>query len=364
MCRIREDGASDVIAFVLIIFLIVTAAAVWMLVVVPDQGREAESAHNDRVLEEFAGFKRALDQLWLNEKIGFTGSHLIPLSPGERSSLSTLLYLAPTHGSGMIRIEPGTEITLYDTHRHYSMASHTWIEGNVTKAGPNDYITAPGPNQGMWVPGEHPTNPEPFTFTLLRMTYTSDNEYAQNYMITYEGGAVWVSTPDGAAIQLAEPTMTHDADGSQTLYLTTADVKKTKLLLGNCPVAVSYSFTGYPVTIADDYGYYGLNGFVKSRKRFFSSAEIASLSHDDAADTPDELKVVSPKRHYIELSGIDAPVITEAHSVPETQALGENLKTYWENIFAPLSQNNGDIETIGSRIVFLSYDLGLDEVSA
>lgn len=244
--RRRDDAVSDIIAFVLIMFLIVTAVACWMLVVIPGQGSEAENAHDEKVLLEFTDFKKGLDLLWLNNKTGYSNSHLISLSPSERTSLSTLLYLAPTLGTGELIVEKGTEIQLWDTHRYFTETGvektpMAVIRGETYKS--QSYTDSYSYNDLEY----DKDNDDPYSFNLMRITYISDNEYAPDFTVVYEGGAVWFKSENGGSYQLLTPAVDVDEIDKKNYHLivVTPDTsERPSKILGNMPVALKYTYTG------------------------------------------------------------------------------------------------------------------------
>ena len=339
MYKQKDDGASDIIAFILILFIVVVAVAMWMLVIIPSQGTEAENDHNDKVLMEFADFKEGIDQLWLNNLAGYSNSHMISLAPSERTSLSTLMYLAPTLGSGSLKIEKGTKITLYDTYRLRKN-----VDGKVT------WSTYPCDTDGENINSDLSSGKK-YEFYLLRITFTTDNVYAPNYTILYEGGAVWYADAEGNTYQLLSPVVDPEKSNKKNYYLIATDVSNpgnvnTTLTLGNLPVVLTYTYLGKLKTTYSDYHVDGSGDVIVPRQRNyleFYNPEVEEHTHDD--DKGNDLRSDNEK------------------------ALDQDLKKYWEeylNAAKAVSFDNSSPSdsNLGAFLSVLQYDVSLaDDVS-
>ena len=71
-----EDGLSEIIGFVLILGLIVVASTMYLLYVVPAEGREDEIVHMTHVKDRFVDYKGTLDSLWMNSISNLTDHRL------------------------------------------------------------------------------------------------------------------------------------------------------------------------------------------------------------------------------------------------------------------------------------------------
>lgn len=71
-----EDGLSEIIGFVLILGLIVVASTMYLLYVVPAEGREDEIVHMNQVKDLFVDYKGTLDSLWMNSISNLTDHRL------------------------------------------------------------------------------------------------------------------------------------------------------------------------------------------------------------------------------------------------------------------------------------------------
>ncbi len=85
--RHREERAlSEVIGFVLLLGLIVAAFSLWMLFVVPVNGREEEITQMNNVKDRFTDYKISLDSLWTNNQSGVTLSTSFNIGTGGGST--------------------------------------------------------------------------------------------------------------------------------------------------------------------------------------------------------------------------------------------------------------------------------------
>ena len=89
----EERALSEVIGFVLLLGLIVAAFSLWMLFVVPVNGREEEITQMNNVKDRFTDYKISLDSLWTNNQSGVTLSTSFNLGTGGGSTQAGGLFL-------------------------------------------------------------------------------------------------------------------------------------------------------------------------------------------------------------------------------------------------------------------------------
>ncbi len=89
----NEDALSEIVGFVLILALVVVASTLYLMYVVPAEGREDEITHMNQVQDRFISYKTSVDGLWMRS--------LADLSvPGTRGvSLSTSFDLGTGGGN-------------------------------------------------------------------------------------------------------------------------------------------------------------------------------------------------------------------------------------------------------------------------
>ena len=95
----REQGLSEVIGFLMIVSLLAILFSMYLLYVVPLQGRDAEIAHMDIIKDQFLGIKTDIDSLILNNNEYIELERSIPLGTSTGS------------GSGSLSIVPMNSFT-------------------------------------------------------------------------------------------------------------------------------------------------------------------------------------------------------------------------------------------------------------
>ncbi len=105
----HEDALSEVIGFILIIAVLTIIASLYLVYVVPAQGREAEIAHMNYVQDQFVDFKIRMDSLWLNNEPNVTVSQNIEmgtLGSKTEGNLAIIPILQPVGSDGAIEVAP------------------------------------------------------------------------------------------------------------------------------------------------------------------------------------------------------------------------------------------------------------------
>ncbi|HJJ51293.1 MAG TPA: hypothetical protein VJ857_00685 [Methanocorpusculum sp.] len=211
-----DDGAAEVIGFILIIALVVAVAAIWVLVYIPAQGNAVETNHARLVTEEIADIKYGIDLLWTSDRRGINVSRIISPSPVGGTELSGLLFLSPPVGTGTISVSPGTNFT-------------------VVYSGGTVFVYA------------------------LKIAYNSANYYASDVRIVYDGGAVFRGQKNKTPYVLLPPTT-----GGSQLVLVAVSGGGEQQILSNTPLGITYKYNStqfYPsasVTVNASSEYAGL----------------------------------------------------------------------------------------------------------
>ena len=196
--KTADDGVAEVIGFVLIIALVVSVAAVWILFYIPAQGNAVETEHARLVTEEIADIKYGIDLLWMNGKTGMNASRVISPSPVQGTDLSGLLFLSPPLGTGTVTVSNGTAF---------------WINRS---------------------------GQSPVAVSALKITYNSANYYASDIRIVYDGGAVFRGEKDEMPYVLLPPSV-----GTSDLVLITVPSNYgEQQILGNIPLGLTYKYLG------------------------------------------------------------------------------------------------------------------------
>ncbi|RQD80952.1 MAG: hypothetical protein D5R99_03540 [Methanocalculus sp. MSAO_Arc1] len=112
--RLRsDDGLSEVIGFILIIAIIMIFLSLWMVYVVPAEGRQQEIEHMNYVRNWFTQYKITADSLWVNhdddtkELTGMTFSNSIVLGSQGAATQAGGLFLpvmSPVGSTGAIEV--------------------------------------------------------------------------------------------------------------------------------------------------------------------------------------------------------------------------------------------------------------------
>lgn len=105
-----ELALSEVVGFILLLGVIVAAFALWMIYIVPANGREAEITQMNTVKDWFTDYKISLDSLWVNNQSGVTLSTSLDLGTGGGNSQSSGLFLFmlnPVASSATLNVKDG-----------------------------------------------------------------------------------------------------------------------------------------------------------------------------------------------------------------------------------------------------------------
>lgn len=196
--KTADDGVAEVIGFVLIIALVVSVAAVWILFYIPAQGQAVETEHARLVTEEIADVKYGIDLLWMNGKTDTNASRVISPSPVQGTDLSGLLFLSPPLGTGTVTVSNGT---------------------------------------AFWINRSGQT---PVPVSSLKITFNSANYYAKDLRIVYEGGAVFRGQKNETQYVILPPS-----SGNTNLVLVCVPANYSEQqILGNIPLSLTYKYLG------------------------------------------------------------------------------------------------------------------------
>ena len=106
--RLRSDDAlSEVIGFILIIAILMIFLSLWMVYVVPAEGRQQEIEHMNYVRNWFTQYKITADSLWVNEIENLALSNSIVLGSQGAATQAGGLFLpimSPVGSTGTIAV--------------------------------------------------------------------------------------------------------------------------------------------------------------------------------------------------------------------------------------------------------------------
>jgi len=190
--RVRsEDALSEIVVFVLVLALVVVASTLYLMYVVPAEGREDEITQMNEVQDRFVSYKTSVDGLWMRSlaDLSVAGTRGVSLSTSfdlgtgggnTQSSGLFLSFMRPIGTAANMRTQIGTEPT--DT-----------IEDRIgLRLNEDEYYFA---NDAEF--NEVPVG---------SLSYHTDNYYwiQQNYI--YKLGGVFLEQPgEGVSVKVAPP---------------------------------------------------------------------------------------------------------------------------------------------------------------
>jgi hypothetical protein len=224
--RTREYALSEVVGFVLLLGVLVAAMALWMMYVVPVNGREDEITQMNGVKDQFTSYKISLDSLWVNDE------ELVPLSTsmnlgtgGGNSQVSGLFLpmMNPIASSAVLSIE-GTGSTR-DTL-------------NITTVGPSRSLTT-------------------FSYNMSSLQYQSRNNYWIQQTYTYQDGGVFLSQLDGSTCRVLPPIgFSNNTDNSMNVKITPITLIGSGSIGGTGPVRVDSWMKSNEPVVTNEKEYY------------------------------------------------------------------------------------------------------------
>ncbi|ACL15497.1 hypothetical protein [Methanosphaerula palustris] len=177
----NEDGLSEIIGFVLILGLIVVASTLYLLYVVPAEGREDEIVHMNQVKDLFVDYKGTLDSLWMNSISNLTDHRLAGTMISTSFDLGTaggntqaggvfLSFMKPQGSPALMSVgQPNLDGTLR------VIGSQTDTNGTVT-------------------------TPLDVSIPMGSMSYQTQNNYWIQQTYYYQMGGVFLNQSDGVSI--------------------------------------------------------------------------------------------------------------------------------------------------------------------
>ncbi|WAC04628.1 MAG: hypothetical protein OS112_09220 [Methanoregula sp.] len=109
-----ENALSEVIGFILILVVIMTAFSIYLTYAVPAQGRENEILHMNEIRDEFVKYKVGVDALWTNSQVGTAMSTTFNLGTAgtatQGGGFSIIPVMNPIPSSGMLALNQRQEV--------------------------------------------------------------------------------------------------------------------------------------------------------------------------------------------------------------------------------------------------------------
>ena len=176
----NEDALSEIVGFVLVLALVVVASTLYLMYVVPAEGREDEIEHMNKVQDRFVSYKTSVDGLWLRS-LGGAGTQGVSLSTsfdlgtGGGNTQSTGLFLSfmkPIGTAARMRVKSGV--------------------------GERDFLT-------LSVDGSLPVEGYD-QIPLGQLRYETDNFYWIQQAYEYSAGGVFLEQAgEGVSVKVAPP---------------------------------------------------------------------------------------------------------------------------------------------------------------
>ncbi len=188
---LNEDALSEIIGFVLILALVVVASTLYLLYVVPAEGREDEITHMNQVKDRFISYKTTVDGLWMRATEGVLIAGLSSQDSGTRGvSLSTSFDLGTGGGNTQ---SSGLFLSFM---RPIGSAAKMRIE---TSDCDRIAVSVNGTPRII-----NPEDPDDHSIPLGYLSYDTDNYYWIQQRYVYEMGGVFLEQPgDGVSVKVA-----------------------------------------------------------------------------------------------------------------------------------------------------------------
>jgi hypothetical protein len=192
-----EDALSEIVGFVLVLAMVVVASTLYLMYVVPAEGREDEITHMNKVQDRFVSYKTSVDGLWMRSlaDISTSGTRGVSLSTSfdlgtgggnTQSSGLFLSFMKPIGTAAKMRTQLNK--TIYTTNDLIG------LNVNGEEQFRYNYTDEYG--------DEFPSNFIP----IGSLSYHTDNYYwiQQNYY--YKLGGLFLEQPgEGVSVKIAPP---------------------------------------------------------------------------------------------------------------------------------------------------------------
>jgi hypothetical protein len=241
----HEHALSEVIGFILILVVVITAFSIYLVYAVPMQGREQEILHMNEIRDQFVAYKIGIDALWTNNQINSAMSTTFNLgTPGAatQGSFSFLPIMNPVASSGTLSLnQRGETLTIQSR----GLLGDGTVRSNQTVA-----------------TGSLPLNATPTVFWVnisdtipTTCVYTQANSQKRSVLV--QEGQNW------SVNVTVNPKLSNYYYCNSTDI--TIDVTKTgiKTLQGYTVYQNIQTLTNYTINLLDDA--YGLNNYLAAR---------------------------------------------------------------------------------------------------
>lgn len=202
--RETDNGLSEVIGFILLLGVITAAFALWMMYVVPANGREAEINQMNDVKDRFTDYKISLDSLWINRQNGVLLSTSFNLGTGGGNTQVGGLFMPM-----MNPVSSSATMTVRDTGETLTISSN----------------------------GD--SGAESTTYTMSALEYQSLNNYWIQQKYYYQDGGVFLTQQNGSTCRVSPPiSFINNSDKTAAVVIVPITLDNTGSMGGNGPVRV------------------------------------------------------------------------------------------------------------------------------
>jgi hypothetical protein len=213
--RHREYALSEVVGFVLLLGVIVTAMALWMVYIVPVNGREAEISHMNDVKDRFTDYKISLDSLWVNSPYWASSSG--PTYSQAGVTLSTSMNLGTGGGD--------------------TQASGLFLP-MLNPIASSAVLSLQNTTDTLNISSQDPSGVTFNTYNMSILKYQSKNNYWIQQAYYYQDGGVFLSQQDGSTCRVAPPISFTNNTGSCSVSVTPIILYGGGSIGGSGPVRV------------------------------------------------------------------------------------------------------------------------------
>ena len=335
-CR-NERALSEVIGFILILVVVITAFSIYLIYAVPAQGREEEILHMNEIRDQFTVYKVGVDALWTNNQLNSAMSTTFNLgtqSGATQGSFSFIPIMNPVPSSGTLSINQRNE-TLIVASRGLMLGTAVVVTNQTN------------------VPGSFPINVTPLQVIVNITDSSISTDLAKRYVQVRGEGQDWLVnvTVDPVTTYYEHVTCISTGCTYTDTYRynrtdITIDVSKGGvMILQGYPVYQNIrSATRYSVNLLDDA--YGLKNYIQypttisfpkiDPNNRITSIGIVNVSYEQEQEAS----------HPVALGALEYNVVNN-YWIPQTY--------YYQNGGVFLQQNDGTSIKLPPTITF-SYN--------
>ena len=333
----HQTALSEVIGFVLILVVIITAFTIYLIYAVPAQGREEEILHMNEIRDQFVAYKIGVDALWANNQLNSAMSTTFNLgTPGAatQGGFSFVPIMNPVPSSGTLALNQRQEVLTVQSRG--LMLGTTVVVTNQTN-----------------VPGSFPVNATPLQ-VIVNITDSTPTDLTKRYVQVRGGGQDWQVNvtvyPETIYYEHATCSSSGCTDYTDMYRYNRTDItidvsKGGVMTLQGYPVYQNIrSATNYSVNLLDDA--YGLKNYIQYPTTIsFAETDPTNriTSYGIVTNSYDQEQVAT---HSVTLGALEYTVLNN-YWIPQ--------RYYYQNGGVFLQQENGTSIKLPPTIIF-SYN--------